>query len=242
MSNQKRGVDQHVENGDRGVEFRVGYVAMKILSFLDNVARLSIRALLIYNRLKYKNFCKLVGKTLKEAIKFALLLKDSSLQQQQQQQHFDHFVKRIFTTIIYSSRVKSIRWIILSQLNVGDLCLRTKWLILSIMCGIDVFHHNFEHLFNDTEAVGSPKPKDYVLQAVQNDLEALLSHPETLESATSCHKLSDIELLSFMRTLHFLIDVNESQRVRFVDKKHCSIIFYYRKTPYHVSIMDIRRC
>ena len=101
------------------VDFRVRYVSMKILSFLDYLSRLSIRTLLIYNRLKYKNFCKLVGKTLKEAIKFAFLLKDSSLQL-----HFDNFVKRIFTTIIYSSRVKSIRWIILSQLNIGSLIVK----------------------------------------------------------------------------------------------------------------------
>ena len=190
-------------NGESRVEFRVSYVSMKILSFLDCLSRLSIRALLIYNRLKYKNFCKLIGKTLKEAIKFSFLLKDSSLQL-----HFDHFVKRIFTTIIYSSRVKSIRWIILSQLNIGELCLRTKWLILSIMCGIDVFHQNFEHLFNDSISTSNinnkVKPKDYVLQAVQNDLESLLSHQENVDT-NNCHKLSDIELLSFMRTLHFLI-------------------------------------
>ena len=194
-------------NNESRVEFRVSYVAMKILSFLDCLSRLSIRALLIYNRLKYKNFCKLIGKTLKESIKFAFLLKDSSLQL-----HFDHFVKRIFTTIIYSSRVKSIRWIILSQLSIGELCLRTKWLILSIMCGIDVFHHNFEHLFNDSISTSNTnikaKPKDYVLQAVQNDLEALLN-----TDTNNCHKLSDIELLSFMRTLHFLISFREKQQI-----------------------------
>jgi hypothetical protein len=195
------------ENGADRLEFRVNYVSMKILSFLDCLSRLSIRALLIYNRLKYKNFCKLVGKTLKEAIKFASLLKDSS--SSSLQLHFDHFVKRIFTTIIYSSRVKSIRWIILSQLSVGELCLRTKWLILSIMCGIDVFHQNFEYLFNDTVTTSANtsnkvKPKDYVLQALQNDLEALLAHQENVDTH-NFHKLSDIELLSFMRTLHFLI-------------------------------------
>jgi hypothetical protein len=180
-------------------EFRIGYVAMRCLSFLDALARLSIRTLLIYNRLKYKNFCKLVGKTLKEAIKFAFLLKDEKALIQL---HFDHFVKRIFTTIIYSSRVKSIRWIILSQLNIGELCLRTKWMILSIMCGIDVFHQNFEHLFNDSISTNNSvhkktKAKDYIIQAAQNDLEALL--------ASYQEELTHIELLSFMRTLHFLI-------------------------------------
>ena len=45
---------EHI-GGDR-VDFRVRYVTMKILSFLDYLSRLSIRTLLIYNRLKYKNF------------------------------------------------------------------------------------------------------------------------------------------------------------------------------------------
>jgi len=82
------------------------------------------------------------------------------------------------------------------------------------MCGIDVFHQNFEYLFNDTMTTSANtsnnnnsnkvKPKDYVLQALQNDLETLLSHQENVDTQ-NFHKLSDIELLSFMRTLHFLI-------------------------------------
>jgi hypothetical protein len=192
-----------------GTEFRKRYVAMKILSFLDYLSRLSIRTLLIYNRLKYKNFCKLVGKTIKESIKFASIVCKFSSNLQSQ---YDHFVKRIFTTIIYSSRVKSIRWTILSQLNIGSLCLRTKWLILSIMCGIDVFHQNFEHLFNSSSSnsIDNPKAKDYVLQACQNDLETLLSQDSGTSSQESGQTLSDMELVSFMRTLHFLINLNKS--------------------------------
>ena len=98
-------------------------------------------------------------------------------------------------------------------------------MILSIMCGIDVFHQNFEHLFNDTisnntahaashqqASKNKPKPKDYVIQAAQNDLETLLSQENNPNSdAHNCHKLTDIELLSFMRTLHFLICLSQSK-------------------------------
>lgn len=148
-ANEKRKVQQTETSG----EFRKRYVLMKILSFLDNLARLSIRALLVYNRTKYKNFSKLVGKTLKDSIKFASLLINQFVDRDEQEaekfmQHYDNFVKRIFATIIYSTRVKSIRWTLLSQLSTGQLCLRTKWLILAIMVGIDVFHENFENSFS----------------------------------------------------------------------------------------------
>ena len=55
-------------------EFRKRYVSFKILSFLDYLVKLSIRTLLVYNKSKYKNFSKLVGKTLKDAIKFVMLI------------------------------------------------------------------------------------------------------------------------------------------------------------------------
>lgn len=193
-----------------GSDFRTRYVSMKIISFLDYLSRLSIRTLLIYNRSKYKNFSKLVGKTLKDSIKFASLICTQLNMDEAFMTHYDNFVKRIFTTIIYSTRCKSIRWTILSQLNIGELCLRTKWTILSIMCGVDVFHENFEHLFQQSqqqqEQDQSPKPQDYVMQSCANDLENLLA-----QNDTSSGNLSDIELLSFMRTLHFLIDVNKPQ-------------------------------
>ena len=66
QSELKNAKTASTESGD----FRTRYVAMKIVSFLDYLSRLSIRTLLVYNRAKYKNFSKLVGKTLKEAIRF----------------------------------------------------------------------------------------------------------------------------------------------------------------------------
>ena len=201
-------------------EFRKRYVAMKILSFLDYLSRLSIRSLIIYNRLKYKNFSKLIGKTLKDSIKFSVSIM-STRQNANFQLHCDHFVKRIFTTIIYSPRVKSIRWTILSNLNLNSLSLNTKWLILSIMCGIDVYHPNFESIFNDTTSFDNNmyqiKKKDYILQACTNDLENILS--EYQENGV----LLTHELLSYMRTLHFLINLNhndidsESLNIKFQD-------------------------
>ena len=116
--------------------------------------------------------------------------------------HYDNFVKRIFTTLIYSTRCKSIRWTILSQLSLGELCLRTKWTILSVMCGVDVFHEHFEHMFR---ACTEARPQDYVMQACGNELEGLLAEDGGEGS------LSDIEVLSFMRTLHFLVDVERPQ-------------------------------
>ncbi len=178
---------------------------MKIISFLDCLSRLSIRTLLVYNRSKYKNFSKLIGKTLKESMLFASLICTQLNSEETFLIHYDNFVKRIFTTLIYSTRCRSIRWTILSQLNLSELCLRTKWAILSIMCGIDVFHENFEHLFHASTASqprhDEPKPQDYVEQACKNDLENLISNNEDSNS------LNDMELLSFIRTLHFLIDV-----------------------------------
>ena len=75
------------------------------------------------------------------------------------------------------------------------------------MCGVDVFHENFEHLFQASteKSADQPKPQDYVMQSCQNDLEALLTQ------ADDNSNLSDMELLSFMRTLHFLIDINQTQ-------------------------------
>ena len=197
-------------------EFRKRYVSLKIISFLDCLARLSIRALLIYNRAKYKNFSKLIGKTLKDTIRFASLICRKLNEDESFLTHYDTFVKRIFATIIYTSRCKSIRWIVLSQLNIGELCLRTKWVILSIMCGVDVFHENFEHLFNQSTGGGGggggggqqPKPQDYIMQSCQNDLESLLGLDN---KENTKENLSDIELLSFMRTLHFLINLNKPQ-------------------------------
>ncbi|RNA18051.1 ectopic P granules 5 -like protein [Brachionus plicatilis] len=180
--------------------FRKNYVSMKIMSFLDNLSRLSIRSLLIYNRLKFKNFSKLIGKTLREIVKFVLTLLVRNAHLDSLRVHYDNFVKRIFTTIIYSPRLKSIRWTILNQFNIGKLNLKTKWLLLSIMCGIDVFHPNFELIFNSE----SIHPAEYINQSLHNDLEHIL-----VKESSSC---SDIELLSFMKSLHFLIDLDSASQ------------------------------
>lgn len=126
-------------------EFRKRYVSMKIISFLDCLVRSSLRSLLLYNKLKYKNFCKLVGKTLREIIKFlsTLLLATRDAIRD----NYENFLKRIISTIVYSARLRPIRWTLLSQLNIGKLDLNTKWLLLAIMCGIDVYHSEFEAVF-----------------------------------------------------------------------------------------------
>ncbi|CAF0782953.1 unnamed protein product [Brachionus calyciflorus] len=178
--------------------FRKNYVSMKIISFLDFLSRLSIRSLLIYNRLKFKNFSKLIGKTLREIIKFISTLLDRNYQIDNLRTHYDNFIKRIFTTILYSARLKSIRWTILNQFNIGKLNLKTKWLLLSIMCGIDVFHPNFEIFFK----AENTRPIDYINQSLLNDLEYIL----VKESSNT----NDIELLTFLRTLHFLIDLENT--------------------------------
>lgn len=126
-------------------DFRVRYVSMKIISFLDCLTRASLRSLLVYNKLKYKSFGKLVGKTLREVIKFLsriLLAACDTIRL-----NYEHFLKRMITTIVYSSRLRSMRWTLLSQLNIGKLDLATKWLLLAVMCGIDVFHAEFEARF-----------------------------------------------------------------------------------------------
>ena len=235
-----------------GAEFRKRYVALKVISFLDHLAKLCIRTLFVYNRAKYKNFSKLIGRTLKNCVRFSALVcghmsaemttnaKSSDMSKPQMtsmaqsknefQMHYDHFVKRLFTTIIYSTRMRSMRWTILSQLDIGSLCLRTKWILLSIMTGIDVYHSNFVDLFNtdllttgasggqragsttvrsstranSIPAVSTNTPKDYILQACNNDLESLLS-PSHQESVSDGQKLTEIELLSFLKTLHFLV-------------------------------------
>lgn len=182
------------------VDFRKSYVSMKIISFLDNLVQLSIRSLLVYNRLKYKNFSKLIGKTLREIIKFISKLLDRNSRVENLRIHYDNFIKRIFTTIIYSPRLRSIRWTILNQLNISKLNLNTKWVLLSIMCGIDVFHPHFELIFSSDV---QNKPADYIQQACSNDLESILVRDSS--------NTSDIELLSFMKTLHFLIDLEPGE-------------------------------
>lgn len=132
-------------SGGGGDEFRQRYVSMKIISFLDCMVRLSLRSLLVYNKLKYKNFCKLVGKTLRDIIKFLstlLTVTDDAIRD-----NYEAFLRRIISTIIYSSRLRSIRWTLLSHLNIGKLDLNTKWLLLAVMCGIDVYHANFVEIF-----------------------------------------------------------------------------------------------
>lgn len=126
-------------------EFRKRYVSMKIISFLDCLVRLSLRSLLVYNKLKYKNFCKLVGKTVREIIKFLSTM--LSVTDEAIRDDYEAFLKRIISTIIYSSRLRSIRWTLLSQLNIGKLDLNTKWLLLAVMCGIDVYHPQFVEIF-----------------------------------------------------------------------------------------------
>ena len=64
------------------------------------------------------------------------------------------------------------------------------------MCGIDVFHLNFESIFDSTNN-GEATPKNYILQSVETELESLLSNES---------KTSDAELLSFMRCLHLLVN------------------------------------
>lgn len=126
-------------------EFRKRYVSMKIISFLDCLVRSSLRSLLVYNKLKYKNFCKLVGKTIREIIKFLstlLTVTDEAIRE-----NYEAFLTRIVSTIIYSSRLRSIRWTLLSHLKIGKLDLNTKWMLLAVMCGIDVYHPNFSDTF-----------------------------------------------------------------------------------------------
>jgi hypothetical protein len=206
---------------------------MKILSFLDCISRLSLRALLVYNRLKYKNFSKLIGKTLKETLKFltTLLIKKPELTANATFiSHYNNFITRIFTTVIYSPRLASLRWTILSQLltNSSKLTLSTKWLVLSIMCGIDVYHENFYDTFvrdqqhyerltssnshfelNSSIIRGYHSPKEYILQACETELEAMLTNENT-DMANTSNSNVDMELLSFIRTVHFLIDLDSS--------------------------------
>jgi hypothetical protein len=214
---------------------------MKILSFLDCVSRLSLRALLVYNRLKYKNFAKLIGKTLKDTLKFlaTLLSKKPELAAGSPSSssaattftaHYNNFLTRIFTTVIYSPRLASIRWTVLSQLlntrHSGQLTLATKWLVLSIMCGIDAFHEQFYDTFvrdrqhyERLRTAGSGgyhkmtgrSPKDYILQACETELEAMLTNENT-ELVNASNSNVDIELLSFIRTVHFLIDLEGTSK------------------------------
>jgi hypothetical protein len=217
-NNNKDGISN--SNSDNNGEFRKRYVAMKIISFLDYVVRMSIRSLLVYNRLKYKNFSKLVGKTLRESVRFAsyLVFKLDRNDVSQVRMHYEQLLKRTIITIIYSPRLRSIRWTVLCQLDLASLNMRSKWIILSMMCGIDVFNSNFETMFNssldfNTQASASTstalvKPRDYIVQACEHDLESMLAanhlKKQYVQEAIS-PALSDIELLSFMRAVHFLI-------------------------------------
>jgi hypothetical protein len=174
--------------------------------------------MLVYNRLKYKNFCKLVGKTLRETIKFAALLTNATATKGDDvvRQHFDSFGKRVFTTIVYAPSVHSLRWTVLSQLDLHELGLATKWLLLSILCGIDVFHPNFCHLFGADDITGQNRPalRGYVEEACRSgDLERMFAQQE----------LTDVELLSYIKTLHFLVDLSSgsSQAAGEVDFMSC---------------------
>lgn len=136
---------ENTPNSSGENEFRKRYVSMKIISFLDCLTRSSLRTLLLYNKLKYKNFCKLVGKTLREIIKFLSFMLIAT--RNDIRDAYESFLKRIISSIVYSSRLRPIRWTLLSQLNIGKLDLTTKWLLLAIMCGIDVYHPGFQDVF-----------------------------------------------------------------------------------------------
>ena len=222
-------------NINQSSEFRFNYVSMKILSFLDCISRLSLRSLFVYNRLKYKNFSKLIGKTLKETLRFLsmLLQKKSELDATPTfRSHYNNFIARIFSTVIYSPRLASLRWTILSQLltNSNKLTLSTKWLVLSLMCGVDVYHENFYETYirdqqhyerlsihhplqakNDNQHHHSPK--EYILQSCDTELEAILTGENAANVANSNSQI-DIELLSFIRTIHFLIDLENSKNAK----------------------------
>lgn len=136
---------QSQEGAGDPIEFRKRYVSMKIISFLDSLVRLSLRSLLVYNKLKYKNFCKLIGKTLREIIKFLSTM--LAITRDAIRDNYESFLKRIVSTIIYSSRLRSIRWTLLSHLKIGKLDLGSKWLLLAVMCGIDVYYSGFDDVF-----------------------------------------------------------------------------------------------
>ena len=147
-----------------------------------------------------------VGKTLRETIKFAALL--AAAHDKDVRQHFDSFGKRIFTTLVYAPSVHSLRWTVLSQLDLHELGLATKWLLLSILCGIDVFHPNFYHiLFNGNANVSSASSlRTYVEEACRSgELERMFAQLEEQQ------QLSDVELLSYLKTLHFLVDLNNAR-------------------------------
>ena len=72
---------------------------MKVLSFIDYVSRLSLNTIVIYNKLKYKNFCKLIGKTLYECIKFAQSLLNL-VNLNKFHLHYDEYIKRLFIILL----------------------------------------------------------------------------------------------------------------------------------------------
>lgn len=207
-------------------EFRYNYVSMKILSFLDCVTRLHLRSLLIYNLLKHKNFSKLVGRTLRQTLHFLTTLMDKKSDRLASNPtfvaHYNNFIVRLFSTLIYSPRLTSIRWTIICQLLTNNGCTRqltlsTKWLMLSLMCGIDVYHQNFydmyirdisqfEHLQVHTPTEqANHSPKEYILQSCDSELETILTNDDSTMNSNS---QSDVELLSFIRALHFLLDLD----------------------------------
>ena len=84
---------------------------MKIYSFLNYLTRLLINSIIQYNRLKYKNFCKLISKTLSNCLKYCSLICNKFKSQIPRVcKHYDDFIRRICIKLIYYKNINSIRW------------------------------------------------------------------------------------------------------------------------------------
>ena len=168
---------------------------MKIYSFLNYLTRLLLNSIIQYNRLKYKNFCKLISKTLSNCLKYCSLICNQFRENERSiTKHYDDFVKRICIKLMYYKNMNSIRWSLLSLFHrISELSLNTKWTLLSLMCGIDIYNVNFNFNLN--------KAKSFIKQAYKYNLEEYIGKSKLL---------SDNELISYLRTLHFLIDLSNN--------------------------------
>lgn len=187
---------------------------LQIISFLENMAQLTIKTLISYNtKTKYKNFAKLVSKTLKEILKFIFLMSSRI-----KSEHYDKFMQRLLVRIVYSYELNTLKWSTLAYLTeIKYLSNNSKWLLLLLVVGIDVFHRNFQYYLQMSTA----QSVKYISQSCKYDLEEIIGYS----------KLSDYQLLSFLRTLNNIADhTSDLEMIKSILLILLNVSYFYKTT------------
>jgi hypothetical protein len=179
---------------------------VKCLAFANYIVKITFLTIIQYNRLKYKNFLKLCANTLNESLKFYMLLVNKN--RSGLQAYYDDHMRSIYVKFLYSTRLKSMRFTILSLMNVDFnlIALHTKWFMLCALCGIDVLNECFTLDYNTDD------PMRFIDDSVDFYMEDNLRH------------FNDLELVSFIKIIQLISTSTDNVNGNFY-RCLCKIIF-----------------